>query len=442
MAYHYQIKCFSELRNRFPIWDDLKSFLESREGGSLIIKDSKTITNLCIIRYVKGVSDFDIPYVGWFRSVVWNTLDNMPVCVAPPKSIENTPDKYCDYAADTLVSKEFVEGTMINAFKQTPDQSKVHIATRSLLNANGTFYSSVSFDNLFNDALKRMNIRCEDCFENPKNDDTEYSTFASFVLQHPEHRIVKRIRTPNIKMVHTGVIMNDGTVKFNEGTLEWNTIHPELLIPEIDIPSTHGFRSLSSWVGDYLQERSCDYKGLVFQDRNGNRWRSLNTANVEVCNLRGNDVYCLQRFTRLRCENRVREYLIHYGEERLQFQRMEQQVRNITQQLFECYVSTRITKEKNISELKGLWRYRVNSLHNIYNNELRLNGRFVTKAIVIQYMNNLPSKDLYYLLHNAEYPWMDTNSATNTVENNENRGVEHCCTLDNVSEVNDPEPHI
>ena len=134
---------FSELTANYQTWDALRLFLTSESGGKLRVMTSET-DDLAIIRYTKGVSDFKKSHVPYFRSVVWSKSLNQAVCVAPIKAVFGNAEP-----GVTVRVTDFVDGTMINAFRT--DQG-VRIATRTSLDARGTFYSTRSFAELFSDA--------------------------------------------------------------------------------------------------------------------------------------------------------------------------------------------------------------------------------------------------------------------------------------------------
>ena len=145
----FTLTCFRDLCAAHPTWADLSSYLVSEAGGKLRVVEPKE-SSLAIIRYTKGVSNFELEHVRAFRSVVWNKDTNRPVCVAPVKAEKGEPE-----AATSLLVSDFVDGTMINAWR-TAAGGDAQIATRTSLNAVGTFYSSRNFSELFNDALKQV----------------------------------------------------------------------------------------------------------------------------------------------------------------------------------------------------------------------------------------------------------------------------------------------
>ena len=187
----YTISNFKDLIGQFNTWDTLRQHLESSDGGRLRIIDCGS--NLYLIRYDKGSSNFSAPHTRWFRSVVWDGAANLPLCIAPPKA--NAEDLPTDTAIN-YTYEEFHEGVMINAFLK---DEQVRLATRSKIDATGTFYSARSFQSLLMDTGMTLEKIKEYLTESQ-------SLFVSFLLQHPEHKLVSRISEPKAIIIHRGDI--------------------------------------------------------------------------------------------------------------------------------------------------------------------------------------------------------------------------------------------
>jgi hypothetical protein len=147
------------------------------------------------------------------RSVVWDTLTNRPVCVAPPKAYKTAVP-----TGETLKIQDFLDGTMVNAFITKDEPSTLQIASRTQLGATGTFYSEKTFGELFDEAAQTMGYssRNDLCSILPKPSSDEVATFVSFLLQHPEHRVVSRPRNAKLFIVHMGTVKEDGSVEVKE----------------------------------------------------------------------------------------------------------------------------------------------------------------------------------------------------------------------------------
>jgi hypothetical protein len=165
MSFSYLNNVFAELITLYPSWLALKTFLESEEGGSFRIVDQDE-SDMCIIRYEKGVSTMNLPHSRWFRSVVWNTETNRPVCIAPPKAMSTElPAQTTQQAIEAgMVCQELLDGFMINCFTLVGEK-KLHICSRSKLNASGRFYSSKPFRELFIEAHTGWIMKGDDSLE-------------------------------------------------------------------------------------------------------------------------------------------------------------------------------------------------------------------------------------------------------------------------------------
>ena len=208
MPLNYQNNVFKELVEKYSTWDDMRKYLESEDGGLFRIADKNEDTGYSLIRYEKGSSKMDLPHSKWFRSVVWNTKTNRPVCVAPPKaSAQEFSFKTLKELSDAgIVCQELLDGFMINCFRVAGDKT-LHITSRSKLNAAGKFYSDKSFRELFMEAYMNTS-ECPHYSEtiiqdnssdihSPDSSKGEVAVFYSFLVQHKEHRIVKSIQNTN-----------------------------------------------------------------------------------------------------------------------------------------------------------------------------------------------------------------------------------------------------
>ena len=140
----YTVDYFQTLSDRFPLWVDLRTHLQSAEGGSLRVIETEG-SPFAVIRTVKGSSS---PDTGIFRSVVWDIVANRPVCVAPFKAAEGLPPLHTPF-----VVEDFIDGFMIQAFLTADDPQTLRLATRTMVGAECKFYSEKTFATLFEEAL-------------------------------------------------------------------------------------------------------------------------------------------------------------------------------------------------------------------------------------------------------------------------------------------------
>jgi len=151
-----------------------------------------------VIRYLKDFLCLDmIPTYGLCRSVILNSA-NAVVGFAPPKSIpSDTFIRMYPEKTVHLVAQEFIEGTMINAFWD-PSIGLTggwEISTRNTVGATSSFFKGThgkTFRDMFLEAAKEVNLSL---------DRLNKEFCYSFVLQHPENRIVVPFKQPDLYLV-------------------------------------------------------------------------------------------------------------------------------------------------------------------------------------------------------------------------------------------------
>ena len=388
---------FSDLSASYPNWDALRMYLMSAEGGKLRVMSSDT-DDLAIIRYTKGVSDFSKSHVRWFRSVVWNKVTNAPVAVAPVKAEKGNAEPCV-----TLRVSDFVDGTMINAFRT---EQGVRLATRTSLDAKGTFYSTRSFAELFGDAFRPLGgwqVFLESVLK--------VGQFVSFVLQHPEHMTVLSIAQPRVYVAYFGSI-NAEEATMTSLPSEW----PERLAAFA--PQVYEEGAIFEAHGDsykMMREQKLGYswQGLVFQEVDGSRrWRIRNPAYTAVRSLRGSESNPMERFLRLRNEGTVKKYLEHFRDESNQMWEFEKTLRERTGELYTAYTDMNKLKTKTMKQLPYCLRPHVYALHGLYLSSLPKDGtraapdavKPVLKETVVGYVNRLALEEQLKLLQGDRVP--------------------------------------
>ena len=388
---------FSDLTAVYQTWDALRLHLSSDAGGKLRVMTTEH-DDLAIIRYTKGVSDFTKTHVPYFRSVVWSKSLNKPLCVSPIKA------NFGNVEANVAVRvTDFVDGTMINAFR-TADG--IRIATRSSLDARGTFYSARSFAELFDDALRAVGGTMK--FLESVLSENE---FASFVLQHPEHKTVLSISQPRVYVTYVGSTVA-GSVKMMANPSEWSgrlaSYAPQVYNDEISFE-----KPADSYQMMRGQRLGYSWQGMVFQEVAGpRRWRIRNPSYTVVRTLRGSESNAMERFLRLRMEGTVKKYLEHFRDESNEMWALEKMLRERTQELYDAYTDMNKLKKKTMKELPYCLRPHVYALHGQYLAKLPKDGsrapkesvKPIMKDSVVAYVNALSLADQLVLLKGDRVP--------------------------------------
>jgi hypothetical protein len=263
------------------------------------------------------------------------------VCMSPGKSV---PLDDTIPLADYIV-EDFVEGIMINVFFD--DGWK--IATKSNIGANCTFDSMRTFAELFEECKQVMGLSLDTL--NP-----EFS--YSFVMQHPDHRIVTPLTRPSL----TCVARFKGEEEF---------------LSDLFPPSRYQF---SSWeeAKEAAQKGLC--KGLIFKYK-GMRSKIRNAMHHSIEGLKQNIPFP-ERYVRLRNSPELKEYLFYFPEDKVKTDALEIKIQEITSLLHRTYCECFMLKKQKAKDhsLKSA----LYDLHNIYLQELY--PRSLSKKRVEEYV--------------------------------------------------------
>jgi len=425
MSINFQNNVFKELIEKYSTWDELCKYLESDEGGLFRIVDKNEENGICLIRYEKGTSKMDLPHSKWFRSVVWNTKTNRPVCVAPPKAAthELPFNTFKDISDGGVVCQELLDGFMINCYRVVGDKT-LYITSRSKLNAAGKFYSDKTFRELFMEAYMNTG-ECPHYSEtviqdnssdirSPDSSKGEVAVFYSFLVQHKEHRIVKNIEINRVYIVYSGAVFEDGRVDFEDSPITFKdkinienisleTKKPKPYVsyakiharePSIDCESSE----VKKWIKNTLQESAWHFQGLVIKDGFGNRWRFRSEKYAVVKTLRGNSPTIRERFAQLYSQNLIHKYLEYYSDEMLPMTVHLMFMNSIIKMIYDFYVDLHITKEKKSTDIDKMYLPHLYSIHGLYLSQLRPEGKKVNINEITMYLHKQPWQRIAFLI--------------------------------------------
>lgn len=365
-----------------------------------------------VIRYDKNFLNIDlIPSYGLCRSVVVNASNNV-VAFAPPKSIvsEQFIQKYSETTTG-VVAEEFIEGTMINVFwdGSIGVDGGWEISTRNTVGATSSFYKGPrarTFREMFLEAAKENGLLL---------DNLEKDKCYSFVVQHPENRIVVPFKKPQLYLVAVYSIHN-----------EENSIYVDVydaqdfrdiffaLGTTVMFPKIYKFDKYSDLIESYASMNTpYDIMGVVLHNKcTGERAKIRNPVYEQVRNLRGNQPKLQYQYLSLRQSGKVGDFLKFYPEHKREFSGFRDQVHLFTNTLFGNYISCYIKKEKPLIEFSEQYRTHMYNIHQKYLNELREQKLFVTNTVVQKYVNELhPSLLMYCLNYQMRKRVVDTVAA-------------------------------
>ena len=216
-----------------------------------------------IIRYKKELLSSDlIATYGLLRSVVLS--GPRIVSFAPPKTIsgESFMVKY-PTKTDKIIAQDFIEGTMINVFFD-PTYGVTgcwQISTRNTVGAEVSFYkwSKKTFNQMFMEACLYNNINIQ--ILNPKY-------CYSFVLQHPENRIVVPFKKPNLFLVAVyNIVQKENEICVIEEDLNAVKNNGLWHMTGIRFPETYEFTLYSELIEKFASANtSYDILGVVVKN--------------------------------------------------------------------------------------------------------------------------------------------------------------------------------
>ena len=339
---------FKTLINTYPTSEALFAFLRSPEGGNLsvLIPEHLSDNPLALIHYVKNKSDMSLPHVEYFRSVIWNPRTNCPVCVAPSHGrkfsdlVDNPP-------TTSWIVEDFVDGVMINMFW---DGHRWRLATRTRIDANGKFYGTRPFGDLFWEALRASRLHPDENF------DKRYC--YSFVMQHTEERIVvaPAYGIPKLFLVETTHIMADGTVYIIDMSLAPNNIGSILL----ERHSLNTLEDIKERVVAWGHRYGHQWQGLVVKTCDpalgSKRWKIRSEEYNEARHLRGNHSNRTYLWLDRWASRKFEQYVHLFPEEKIDAETVVERFKACTQELYELYQKVYRRREMPLGQTPQKYR--------------------------------------------------------------------------------------
>ena len=320
----------------------------------------QTFPNDCIQKESDGYTIVKYPPVkknmppySNFRSVIYNSSQN-PVCFSPPKSISMEQFK-SSFPIDKCIIEQFVEGTMINVFYDETWK----IATKSVLHATCTFNSERTFSKMFYDC-------------NLKLDSLDPSIVYSFVMQHPENRIVTKVNVPKLILVASYQIQHGYAIEVNVDGF----VKPEQYV-------------YSSYEDAENAAQLMNIKGLMFKC-NGVRSKIRNKDHETIEMVKGNSPFHVH-YLWIRNTEKATEYFSHFPEDRAIANQIECTITTGAKDLLRHYKQYFIYK--NSVNIKKEFLF---DLHQIYLTKLK--PKFMNLQETLAYMNRLHPSTLMHLL--------------------------------------------
>jgi hypothetical protein len=351
-----------------------------------------------IVNYDKNILSNDlIGEYGIYRSVILNQ-NNKIICFSPPKSISYNifTGKYPEKHAN-IVAQEFIEGTMINVFwdEKIGLSGGWEICTKKNIGANNVFYQNTkTFREMFLEAIKANNLNLDLLNKN---------YCFSFVLQHPDNRIVVRFEKPQLYLIacycffqrdNSSPIVMECDINYIKEIMQLNT--------GIKFPTTYTWNNYKELENTFGSENT-NYEivgVMIINKQTGERTKIRNPVYEKIRNLKGNQSKLKFQFLSLRKSGKISEYLKYYPENKYHFLDFKDEIHNFTYTLFTNYISCYIKKEKPLIQFTPQFRTHMYMLHKLYITSMRDKKTHISKQTVIDYIYHM---DVPLLLNSLNY---------------------------------------
>jgi surface protein len=277
----------------------------------------------------------------------------------------------------------------------------------NVINMRGMFYGAITFNqninnwdvsnvmtmgDMFYEAMHACNL---DLNTLPK----EFS--YSFVLQHPENRIVVPIWRPLLCLVavysyHQGADVNHRTVVKSHDLSDFVEFNSTL----VNVPATYDLTTYEEFA-EKTKTLDYTYLGVMLTNpATGERTKIRNPNYEKVRHLKGNHPKLQYQYLCLRKAGKISQYLHYYPESNKEFAGFRDKVHEFTRKLRDNYISCYIRKERPLMEYSDEYRTHMYSLHQIYKNNLKPNGKILVFDDVVNYVNELHPN---LLMHSLNY---------------------------------------
>ena len=356
------------------------------EMGLLLKKNS----DVMIIKYdKKRLTNDNVNTLGLVRSVIIDNSGRI-LCYSPPKSIPygkfSRENNFKDCELQPLV-----EGTMINVFWDYTINDW-NISTKSTVGARCVFNieEGKTFRYMFLDTMNAVGLEFEHL-----NQQFVYS----FVMKHPLNRIVVPVDKCQLILVAVYQIVNNEIFEINELS---NFAHStyDIIQPYKDDNTYLTFMDVHDEFSSDNKEYT--FPGIVIKNKvTGQRTKIRNSNYERVRHLKGNTPKMQYHYYYLRQNGLVRDFLKYYPEYRQKFSEHRIVLHKWTSTLYQNYIDCFIKKMKPLKEYPYNFKTHMYKLHELYLNEYMPEKKYITRNVVIDYVNTLPPPRLMYSVNHV-----------------------------------------
>ena len=337
------------------------------------------------------------------RTLIYNCNDKL-VCIGPSKNISLQDNSIKSQDLETSQLENFVEGTMINMFYDYASDVW-EISTKSTIGGDVSFFrtSSVNetktFREMFFDCIKFLDI-------DMKSFNKRFC--YSFVMQHPDNKIVTNFIYPNIVLIEFYEISVDQEIFKYYPSLESHEHGDHFTDNQIQLlhKLSNKVRKYDSEYINYINNSKENHNimGVIVRTPDGKTYRVRNQNFEDARQLRGNQPKLEYHYLELRKSGKIKQYLQYYPEHRSLMNSYQEKVHDFTNILYSNYISCYIKKEKKLGLYEKEYRQHMYEIHQIYLNKLKPENKVINFKAVTEYVNNMKTD---YLMYSINYKFRE-----------------------------------
>jgi hypothetical protein len=312
-------------------------FMRSDAGGRFMVRDEEGST-FAVVYYDKKRTDMTCADAGKFRSMIWNKVTNTAIPIAPSRGLSFT--QAIDDGLKDFVAEEFVDGTMINIVWDPVTSAWIPF-TRTQIGAKGHFFGTRPFAELFWEAFRGCGLT---------EADLDTAVAYSWVLQHPEERIVAAAPygIPRLFLINTS---SSGI------PVRLQPFRPALY------PMLKSLEDVKEFVYSQGKRLGAQFQGVCLTTRDGKRYKLRTNEYDEARHLRGNQAKRPYLWLERWSEGRLATYLRLYPEEACDAETVVNRFKDATQELHSLYMQVYRQKAMPLGQAPQKYRKLLWDLH-------------------------------------------------------------------------------
>jgi hypothetical protein len=355
--------------------------------------------------------------IGKMRSVIIDHKTDKVLCYSPPKSVllETFMKKYPDFQSNTndFCVEEFVEGTMINLFFN-PSGNKWEISTKTSVGGSYSFFNqTTTFRKMFFETLENYidgdgeeyNSTYYDTLDNWFGGLFNKSFCYSFVLQHPENRIVTQFETAKLYLIKVYHVADE---KYIFNMIDKYEPSIKGLKLKFETPEKIQASSYEELIYSFSKfgSKKTPYTVMgvsITNKKTGERTKIRNPAFERVRRLRGNQSNIKYQYLVLKKEANVKKFLKYFSEYTNRFLECRDNLNKFTTNLYLSYISCFIHKKTSHSDYAYPYKGHLYDLHQYYLTVLKPHKLYVNFNETVNYVNKLhPSQQMMCMNNSAK----------------------------------------